>query len=261
MKKPDKAVILAGGYGTRISEESYDKPKPMVLIDNKPILWHILKYYSFYGVKKFIICCGYKSYVIKNFFLNYNYSNSDIEIDLKKNKIKNLNSVFEDWNIKLIETGSETMTGGRLKRIEKYLNNNENFFMTYGDGLSNINLNNLFAFHKKNKTLATVSAFAPPGRWGNLEIENNKVSKFTEKPKNSNNFINCGFFILNKKVLEFIDGDETFFEREPLQKLSEIKQLSAYKHKGFFAPMDTLKDKKNLQQMIIDNKAPWMLWR
>ena len=261
MKKPDKAVILAGGYGTRISEESYDKPKPMVLIDDKPILWHILKYYSHYGIKKFLICCGYKSFVIKNFFLNYNNSNSDIEIDLKKNKIKNLNNITEDWNIKLIETGSDTMTGGRLKRINKYIKNNENFYMTYGDGLSNINLNKLYEFHKKNNTLATVSAFSPPGRWGNLEIKNNKVTKFTEKPKDNKNFINCGFFILNKKVLNFIDGDQTFFEKEPLQRLSDINQLSAYKHNGFFAPMDTLKDKKNLQQMIINKKAPWMLWR
>jgi len=259
--KPKKAVILAGGYGTRISEESYDKPKPMVLLDDKPILWHILKYFSYYQINEFIICCGYKSYVIKDFFLNYMYLNSDIKIDIKSNKISIINNKSENWKISFIDTGLDTMTGGRIKKIGKYLNKNENFYMTYGDGLSDINLDELYDFHKLNKTIATVSAYSPPGRWGYLDIDNKKVKKFIEKPKNTNSFINCGFFVLNTKVLNFIDNDFTFFEKEPMEKLAKNNQLSAYKHKGFFAAMDTLKDKKMFQKLINQKKAPWMLWK
>lgn len=258
--KIKKAVLLAGGLGTRISEESNIRPKPMVMIDDKPILWHIMKYYSHYGVNEFVICCGYKAEIIKDFFINYALTNSDFTIDLDLNKIKIHKKNIEPWKVTLVDTGIDTMTGGRIKKISNYIKKNENFFMTYGDGLSDIDLDKLEEFHFLNKKIATVSTVAPPSRWGNIQIQNNLVTKFTEKPKTSENFINCGFFVLNHKIFEYIDGDKTFFEKEPMKKLTRDRQLSAYRHRGFFAPMDTLKDKLMLQECINKNKAPWMKW-
>ena len=258
--KITKAIILAGGLGTRISEESYDKPKPMVLIDEKPILWHIMKYFSYYNINDFIICCGYKSHLIKDFFINYSLHNSDFNIQLKNNKIKVLKNNNENWKVTLVDTGMNTMTGGRLKRISSYIGKNENFFMTYGDGLTDIDLNKLIKFHNKQKVFATVSAVNPPGRWGNLEIVNNKVNRFTEKPLKSDTHINCGFFILNSKIFQYINGDNIYFEQEPLIKLAKDGQLAAFKHSGFFGAMDTLKDKLYLQDLLNKNIAPWKKW-
>ncbi len=258
--KIKKAVILAGGFGTRISEESILKPKPMVLIDDKPILWHIMKYYSFYGVNEFIICCGYKSEVIKEFFVNYSLINSDFSIDLKSKKIKVHSSNAETWKVTLIDTGISTMTGGRIKRISKYIKKNEHFFMTYGDGLSDIDIHKLAKFHFKHKKIATVSVVTPPSRWGNIKIKNSIVTEFTEKATNSENYINCGYFVLSSKIFNYIKDDSIYFEKEPMINLTKDNQLSAYSHKDFFGPMDTLKDKLLLQNMLKKNNAPWKKW-
>jgi glucose-1-phosphate cytidylyltransferase len=260
LMKIKKAVLLAGGFGTRISEESSIRPKPMVMIDDKPILWHIMKYYSYYGVNEFIICCGYKSEIIKEFFINYSLINSDFTIDLRTKSLKTHKKNTENWKVTLVDTGINTMTGGRIKKISNFIKKNENFFMTYGDGLTDIDLSKLEKFHFKNKTIATVSTVTPPSRWGNIEIKNNLVTKFTEKPISSENFINCGFFVLNYKIFKYIEGDNIFFEQEPMKKLTKDRQLSAYNHRGFFASMDTLKDKLTLQEYIQKNKAPWMKW-
>ena len=241
-----KAVILAGGLGTRLSEETYLKPKPMVEIGGKPILWHILKIYSNYGIDEFIA----------NYFLHSN----DVFIDLKKNKIEIIEPNSEAWKITLIDTGELTMTGGRLKRIKKYINN-EPFLCTYGDGLSDININSLVNHHKKSGMLATLSAVKPPGRYGALEIDKDcTVLKFQEKPDGDGNWINGGFFVLDPKVLDFIDGDDTVFEQTPLKTLSQNKQLNAFKHKGFWQPMDTLRDKKILEDLWEKENAPWKSW-
>ncbi len=255
-----KVVILAGGYGTRITEETQNKPKPMIEIGGKPILWHIMKYYSSFGFNDFIICCGYKGSVIKNYFVNYQAINSDLELNFKDKSIKYLKPAFENWKIKLVDTGENTMTGGRLKRVKKYLKDDELFFFTYGDGLSDINLNKLLSFHKKYKSLATLTAVFPQGRFGAVSIKNNYVSKFNEKPKGDNLRVNGGYFVLNKKILDYISSDKTVFEKKPLETLARKKLLTAYNHNSFWQPMDTLRDKNYLDYLWSSKKAPWKIW-
>ncbi len=255
-----KAVILAGGLGTRISEESVFRPKPMIEIGGKPILWHIMKYYSFYGVNDFIICLGYKGYLIKEFFFNFNLHSSDVNINLKTNEINIFHNRVEPWNITLLDTGEFSQTGGRLKYIEKFLDDNEDFFLTYGDGLCNLNLNDELQFHLNHGKLATVCAVQPPGRFGSLLIHNNLVSGFQEKPAGDGGWISGGYFVLNSKVLKYIFDDQTVWENEPLKRLSEENNLVPFFHDGFWQPMDTLRDKNYIEGLIINNKAPWILW-
>ena len=254
-----KVVILAGGLGTRLSEETVSKPKPMVEIGGKPILWHILKIYSYYGYNDFIICCGYKGYMIKEYFSNYSLHTSDITIDLKNNSIEFLHKKAEPWKITLIDTGENTLTGGRLARIKEYLGN-EDFFFTYGDGVSDVNIQDLLKFHREQKSLATLTAVQPPGRFGTLEFERGRVLSFQEKPKGDGNWINGGFFVLNPKVLDLIDGDNCIWEQKPLKTLAERGQLSAFHHYGFWQPMDTLRDKNQLEKLWEQKKSPWKLW-
>ena len=257
-----KVVILAGGLGTRLSEETDVRPKPMVEIGGYPILWHIMKIYSFYGFNDFIICLGYKGYVIKEYFLNYYLHQSDIEINISANTHRVINSIAEPWKVTLVETGKETMTGGRLKRI-KNLVGNDTFFATYGDGLSDINLVKLLNFHKNNGKLATITAVQPPGRFGALEIsEKDGVTRFMEKPLGDGAWINGGFFVLEPDVLKnYIESDETVFEKEPLENLAGSAQLAAYKHIGFWKPMDTLRDKRELESMWSAGSAKWKIWK
>jgi len=252
-------VILAGGFGTRISEETELKPKPLIEIGGMPLLWHIMKRYSHFDINDFVICCGYKGYMIKEYFANYSLHKSDITFDLKKNSIEIHSSDVEPWRITLVETGLHTMTGGRLKRVKKYLDD-ESFCFTYGDGLSDINLKELVNFHKKQKTLATVTGVRPPGRFGAMSIANNKVIKFQEKPEGDGDWINGGFFVLEPKVLDYIHDDNSIWEREPLEKLSSDNQLSAYLHSGFWQPVDTMRDKNSLEKLWELNKAPWKTW-
>ena len=254
-----KAVILAGGLGTRISEETSTKPKPMIEIGGMPLLWHIMKMYSTYDINDFIICCGYKGYMIKEYFANYSLHNSDITLDLKENKIEIHHKSVEPWKITLIDTGLDTMTGGRLKKVQSYLDD-ESFCFTYGDGVSDLNIGDLIKFHKNQKTLATVTGVNPPGRFGAMSVLNNKVIKFQEKPDGDNNWINGGFFVLEPKVLDYIAEDNTIWEREPLEKLSNEKQLSVYLHSGFWQPVDTLRDKNRLEELWNSNKPPWKSW-
>ncbi len=257
-----KCVILAGGYGTRLSEETNLKPKPMVEIGNMPILWHIMKFYSFYNINEFIICCGYKSEVIKEFFLNYHNNSSNLEIDVKNNSCVSFeNEYTEPWKVTLVDTGKETMTGGRLRRVKKYIQDENEFCFTYGDGLSNIDLKKLIDLHKSKGTLATLSAVFPPARFGALEIENDMVTNFEEKPIGDSRRINGGFFILSPKVIEYIEDDMTIWEKEPMKMLADSGNLSAYKHDGFWQPMDTLNDKNYLNKIWKANKAPWKLWK
>lgn len=252
-------VILAGGKGTRLSEETVSKPKPLVEIGGMPIIWHIMKIYSFYGVNEFIICCGYKGYLLKEFFANYYLHTSDSFIDVKKNKIKSLNNKSENWKITLVDTGLDTQTGGRLLRVKKYLK--KTFCMTYGDGLSDVNIKNLINFHKKNKKDATMTVVKPSARFGAVELkDHNKISKFVEKPKSDGGWINGGFFVLNKQVLNFIDSDQTLWEKEPLEKIAKKNQLMAYKHDKFWQPMDTLREKDFLEHLWNSGNAPWKKW-
>jgi glucose-1-phosphate cytidylyltransferase len=254
-----KAVILAGGLGTRIAEESDTKPKPMVEIGGKPLLWHIMRTYANHGIKDFVICLGYKGYVIKEFFFNYYRHMSDMTIDLATGETQILNSQAEDWRITLVDTGPETMTGGRLKRVAPYLNN-ETFCLTYGDGLSDIDISAEVAFHRKHGKLATVAAVQPPGRFGVLNInEQNSVSSFEEKPSDEIGWINGGFFILEPEVIKYIDGDQISWEREPLTQLAKDGQLSAFHHTGFWQPCDTLRDKRELEALWAADKAPWRI--
>lgn len=256
-----KAVILAGGLGTRISEESYLKPKPMIEIGGKPILWHILKIFSSYGINDFIICCGYKGYVIKEYFANYFLHVSDVTFDLPKNKMEVHQINAEPWRVTLVDTGEETMTGGRLKRVAPYLAGESNFCFTYGDGVSDVDLGALIDFHRQESTLATVTAVLPPGRFGALDFEGNKVISFKEKPKGDGAMINGGFFVLSPKVIDLIDSDSTIWEREPLESLAVKGQLSAFQHTGFWQPMDTLRDKTYLEELWASGKAPWKVWK
>jgi glucose-1-phosphate cytidylyltransferase len=255
-----KAVILAGGLGTRIAEESDTKPKPMVEIGGKPLLWHIMKMYSRHGVNDFVICLGYKGYVIKEFFFNYYRHMSDMVIDLKTGEHKILNSQSENWRITLVDTGPDTMTGGRLKRVAPYLGN-ETFCMTYGDGLSDIDIGAELAFHREHGKLATVAAVQPPGRFGVLNIDGeNKVLSFEEKPSDEIGWINGGFFVLEPQVIDYIDADSTSWEREPLSNLARDGNLAAFRHTGFWQPCDTLRDKREMEAMWSRGAAPWRSW-
>ena len=253
-----KAIILAGGYGTRISEETHLKPKPLIEIGGMPILWHIMKIYSSYGINEFVICCGYKGYLIKEYFANYFLHMSDVKFDIKNNKMEILQKHAEPWNVTLIDTGLQTMTGGRLKRISNYVE--DTFCFTYGDGLSDVNLANLIKFHKSKNTIATVTSIQPPGRWGLLEIKENKISRFKEKPSGDGNWINGGFFVLEPKVFDYLEGDSTVWEKEPLERLSKEGQLAAYKHNGFWFALDSLRDKNRLEELWSSKNAPWKIW-
>jgi glucose-1-phosphate cytidylyltransferase len=255
-----KAVILAGGLGTRISEETHLKPKPMIEIGGKPIIWHILKTYGAYGVNDFIICCGYKGYVIKEYFSNYFLHTSDVTIDIRNNAVEVHHKNAEPWRITLIDTGENTLTGGRLKRVSDYLDAEEPFCFTYGDGLADINISKQIEFHKNHGKLATVTAVRPPGRYGALQIEGDAVKSFIEKPKGDGGFINGGFFILSPSCIDLIEGDETSWEDKPLVELAQLSQLVAFKHEGFWQPMDTLRDKIHLEELWSLNKAPWKVW-
>ena len=253
-----KAVILAGGVGTRISEETILKPKPMVEIGGKPILWHIMKIYSHYGINEFIICCGYKGYMIKEYFANYFLHQSDITFDMSNNEMKVHEERAEPWKITLIDTGENTMTGGRIKRIKDYID--DDFCLTYGDGVANINISELIKFHKSHGKTVTLSSVFPQPRFGSLNIENNQVKEFLEKPRGDGGLINGGFFVINKKALELIVGDNTIWEQEPLNNLANNGELMAYRHEGFWQPMDTLRDKNYLEELWESRRAPWKLW-
>jgi len=255
-----KAVILAGGLGTRLSEETVTKPKPMVEIGGVPILVHILKTYAYYGITDFIICCGYKGYVIKEYFSNYFLLNSDVTIDLKENKVIIEEKRSEPWKITLVNTGEDTMTGGRIKRIQRYIEPNTNFCLTYGDGVSDVNINDLIEFHNTHQKEATMTAVLPPGRFGSIVLNNEIVEEFKEKPKGDGAYINGGFFVLSDKVFERRKGDQTIWEQEPLSSLAKEGELLAFKHDGFWHPMDTLRDKRYLNDLYNSNKAPWKVW-
>jgi len=256
-----KVVILAGGFGTRLSEETHFKPKPMVEIGGKPILWHIMKIYSYYGFNEFVICLGYKGYAIKEYFAQYFLYQSDVTFDFTKNYQQIIhNQKTEPWKVTLIDTGLNTMTGGRIKRIKDYINN-ETFMMTYGDGLGNVNISNLVDFHNKNKKLATVTSVQPSGRFGALNIDEfDVVNSFKEKPKGDGAWINGGFFVLEPGIFDYIEGDSTIWERNPLERLAQSSQLVAYKHNGFWKPMDTLRDKKEMEEMWDSGNPVWKLW-
>ena len=256
-----KVVILAGGLGTRISEESHLKPKPMIEIGDQPILWHIMKSYSFYGFNEFIICAGYKQHVIKEYFADYYLHRSDITFDFSnKNGIKIHNNVAEPWKVTVIDTGLNTMTGGRIKRIKDYIGN-EPFMMTYGDGVCDINLAELLNFHRAHGKLATLTAIQPGGRFGTLEINQDQtISHFAEKRKEDGGWINAGFMVLEPKIFDYIEDDTTIFERQPLEQLSRLEQLVAYSHNGFWQCMDTMRDKLLLEELLETGKAPWKVW-
>ncbi len=255
-----KAVILAGGLGTRLSEETSLKPKPMVEVGGKPILWHIMKMYSAHGVNDFIICCGYKGYVIKEYFANYFLHMSDVTFDLQDNKMEVHHKRAEPWKVTLVDTGDNSMTGGRLKRVAKYLKDEDAFCFTYGDGVGDMNIAETIDFHKKNGKLATLTATYPPGRFGALDITDGKVLNFKEKPKGDGAMINGGFFVLSPKVLNYIEDDSTTWEQYPLKQLAEDGELMAYEHHGFWQPMDTLRDKNHLEELWSVRKAPWKVW-
>jgi glucose-1-phosphate cytidylyltransferase len=252
-----KTVILAGGLGTRISEESHLKPKTMIEIGGRPILWHIMKLYSHYGFDDFIICLGYKGYVIKEYFANYVLHNADLTIDMAKGTVEHHATNHEPWRVTLVDTGENTMTGGRLKRIAPYLNPGEPFFLTYSDGVADLDLRALADFHKAHGKTATVTAVAPPGRFGALEIIDGEVKRFVEKPAGDNGLINGGFFVLQPEVIDRIAGDETIWEQEPLTGLAHDGELMAFPHEGFWAPMDTLRDKNVLEALWASGEAPW----
>jgi len=256
-----KVVILAGGLGTRLSEETDLKPKPMVEIGQKPILWHIMKIYSSYGINDFIICCGYKGYLIKEYFANYFLHMSDVTFDMKDNSVSVRQNNAEPWSVTLVDTGEKTMTGGRLKRVHEYVKDEESFCFTYGDGVIDSNITDLIKYHNSQGKLATVTAVRPPGRYGALNIKKSGiVESFQEKPDGDGSWINGGFFVLSPKVVEHISDDKTLWEDEPLEKLVSLKQLSAYKHHGFWQPMDTLRDKNQLNNLWDKNIAPWKSW-
>ena len=256
-----KAVILAGGLGTRISEETNLKPKPMIGIGGKPVLWHIMKLYAAHGVTEFVICCGHKGYVIKEYFANYFLHMSDVTFDMGHNKMEVHHQYAEPWRVTLVDTGEKTMTGGRIKRIASYVKDEEFFCLTYGDGLSDVNISDLIGFHRRQQVLATLTATYPPGRFGALDLEGHRVASFKEKPKGDGGMINGGFFVLSPSVLDLIEGDETVWERQPLEKLAELGQLAAYSHNGFWQPMDTLRDKIYLEELWNSGKAPWKVWK
>ena len=255
-----KTVILAGGYGTRISEETDLKPKPMIEIGSMPLLWHIMKLYSCHGINEFIICCGYKGYLIKEYFSNYFMHRSDVTIDLGENSVEVHKKFSEPWKVTLVDTGQDTMTGGRLKRISSYVEKEDCFCMTYGDGLADINISNLIEFHRKKGLQATLTATHLPGRFGVIDIPQEVVQSFKEKPKKAEGWINGGFFVLSPSIFKLIKGDDTVWEKEPLEKLADSGQLGAFKHQGFFQPMDTLRDKVFLESLWKSGDAPWKTW-
>lgn len=254
-----KAVILAGGFGTRISEESVLRPKPMIEIGGMPILWHILKIYSHHGINDFVICLGYKGYIIKEYFANYFLHMSDVTFDMRSNGFEVHQKHAEPWRITLVDTGAETQTGGRLKRVLPYLDN-ETFFFTYGDGVADIDIDSELKFHREKGRLATMCATQPPGRFGAIDINDNQITRFEEKPAGDGTWINGGFFVLEPEVLNFIEDDSCIWERQPLEHLAKIGQLSAYQHHGFWQPMDTLRDKNKLEELWQTNQAPWKVW-
>ncbi|MDQ3797622.1 MAG: glucose-1-phosphate cytidylyltransferase [Pseudomonadota bacterium] len=256
-----KAVILAGGLGTRLSEETTLRPKPMVEIGGKPILWHIMKIYSAHLINDFVICCGYKGYVIKEYFANYLLHMSDVTFDIKRDKVEIHHNNAEPWRVTLIDTGDGTGTGGRIKRVESYLDN-ETFCLTYGDGLGDINIRQLLDFHRQQNTLATLTAVQPPGRYGafSLTSDQSKIPHFREKPKGDGAWVNGGFFVLESAVMNYIDGDPIFWEAEPLSRLAEDGELAAYRHYGYWQSMDTLRDKNVLEDLWRSGKAPWKIW-
>lgn len=253
-----KAVILAGGLGTRISEESHLKPKPMVEIGGKPILWHIMKMYSHYGINEFVICLGYKGYIIKEYFANYFLHMSDVTFDMSKNRMEVHQKNVEPWKVTLVDTGENSLTGTRLKKVRKFIDE-DTFCFTYGDGVANINISELIEFHKAHKKLATVSAVQPPGRFGELSLDGKSVTKFLEKPEQEGTWINGGFFVLEPGVLDYIGDENIGWEGEPITKIAADNQLEAYKHSGFWKPMDTLRDKVQLEEMWKSN-PPWKVW-
>ena len=256
-----KVVILAGGLGTRLSEETNLKPKPMIEIGQNPILWHIMKLYSSYGINDFIICCGYKGYVIKEYFANYFLHMSDVTFNMVENKMEVHSNNAEPWKVTLIDTGELTMTGGRLKRVREYIKDDESFCFTYGDGLCDLNITELIAFHKAEGRLATLTATRPPGRYGALKIvDGSRVERFQEKPDGDGSWINGGFFVLSPRVIDLIWDDNTSWESEPLNQLASTNQLSAYKHAGFWQAMDTLREKNLLENLWLSGKAPWKKW-
>lgn len=254
-----KAVILAGGLGTRISEESYLKPKPMIEIGGRPILWHILKIYSHYGINEFVICLGYKGYIIKEYFANYFLHMSDVTFDILENHMEVHERYAEPWRVTLVDTGQETQTGGRLKRVREYLTN-ESFCFTYGDGLADIDVGKLIAFHRSQGKLATLTAIQPPGRYGAVHIEDFRVTSFAEKPAGDGAWVNGGFFVLEPRAIDYIEGDQTSWEAEPLVRLSRDGELRGYQHAGFWQAMDTLRDKNQLEELWQSGKAPWRVW-
>jgi glucose-1-phosphate cytidylyltransferase len=256
-----KAVILAGGLGTRISEETHLKPKPMIEIGGKPILWHIMKIYSHYGVNNFVICCGYKGYVVKEYFANYFLHQSDVTFDMRDNTMQVLQQSAEPWRVTLIDTGEDTMTGGRLRRVAHYVQDEDAFCFTYGDGVSNVNIAELIAFHKVHKVKATLTAVCPPGRFGALGIHGATVQTFSEKPKGEGGMINGGFFVLSPAVFDLLDGDDCIWERAPLETLAGRGELAAYQHHGFWQAMDTLRDKTHLEELWQSGQAPWRVWQ
>jgi glucose-1-phosphate cytidylyltransferase len=256
-----KAVILAGGLGTRISEETHLKPKPLIEIGGRPILWHIMKSYSAYGVNDFVICCGYKGYLIKEYFANYFLHMSDVTFDMAYNKMEVHQQKSEPWRVTLIDTGEETLTGGRLKRVADYIKNEDSFCFTYGDGVSDVNIRACIEFHQSHGKLATVTAVLPPGRYGALERAGDKVTGFVEKPRGDGGLINGGFFVLSPKVLDYIAGDQSSWEAAPLTRLAEIGEMMAFEHQGFWQPMDTLREKTLLEELWVSGKAPWKSWQ
>ena len=255
-----KAVILAGGLGTRISEESHLKPKPMIEIGGKPILWHIMKQYSTHGISDFVICLGYKGYAIKDFFANYFLHTSDVTFDMQNNRMEVHQNYSDPWRVTLVDTGDDTMTGGRLKRVARYLESEQAFCFTYGDGVSDLDIGAVLAFHRNHGKLATVTAVQPPGRYGALDLAGEQVQGFVEKPRGDGGWINGGFFVLSPKVLPYIAEDSTAWEAEPLTRLAQEGQLMAFEHAGFWHPMDTLRDKNYLEQLWQNGVAPWKLW-
>lgn len=255
-----KAVILAGGLGTRLSEETSSRPKPMVEIGGKPILWHIMKMYSHHGINEFIICCGYKGYVIKEYFANYFLHTSDVTFDMQSNSMHVHERRAEPWKVTLVDTGDDSMTGGRLGRVAQYVKDEQDFCFTYGDGVGDIDITSSIAFHRAHGKAATLTSTYPPGRFGALDMKNGQVRSFTEKPKGDGAMINGGFFVLSPKVLSYISGDSTVWENEPLMQLADNGELMAYEHHGFWQPMDTLRDKNLLEQLWASNKAPWKKW-
>ena len=256
-----KAVILAGGFGTRISEETHLRPKPMVEVGGRPILWHIMKTYSHYGINDFIICLGYKGYQIKEYFANYYLHQADVTFDMRDNSMQVHQQTAEPWKVTLVDTGESTMTGGRLKRIADYLRDEETFCFTYGDGVADVDISELIKFHQRKGVLVTVTAVQPPGRFGALDMSGDRIIGFEEKPQGDGYWVNGGYFVLSPKALDYIEGDDCAWEAAPLQRLAADGQLGAFRHAGFWQPMDTLRDKNMLESLWASGKAPWKVWR